>query len=432
MRIISLSVLVGLLAVGCGDEEGGAGAAFLTIVGDDDVTVNAESAATLRVRYHDAADQPLAGKISFRIDGGEDVTLSAASASADADGVATVELRLGRGEVEAFEVIAEAPGAEPAVWHINQRPPRLRLTGAYEVESRFVVAPLPDDTFGALQILIELSDDTHDPATWILDRIEGELDGTAQDIFEFARTGFNLDAELNARLLEAMPDVVLDILAVGDDLGDLTRNLGLTTTFDPSDVDAVEGEATSSHAFQGVVFTVDGAEHAFTRTQMSLPTVRAEGITTALSSNGVLLISEHEFALPYGRILDFGVKRVVVPKHDPAADSLPELVAGWLPCAEFGAWVADELDFGNPALYAAACTAGVVAALDDLNAPFGDVEGTLSIEGRALAYDRTGDHDVDEMVQGRWHGVLALDSGEVSLPEPDQTFTGRRVGATEQ
>jgi hypothetical protein len=427
MRILSLTVIASLLALGCGGNSSEYDA-YLTIVGSEQVAAAAESTVPLTVRYHDADDQPLAGRVSFRISGTADATLSVGNARADEDGHATVNLIVGRGAAGSFEVIAEASGAAPAVWTIEQRAADLRMVGDYALESRFHVDGLPAGQFRAVTRLIEMTDDLHDPATWVLDRIEGELGSTLKSLFRAARTGFGLDGLLNQKLRQEAPALIDGLVALGQDLDDATRHLGVTTLLDTRGFDDVEGApAGAIHDLAGAIFWIDGERHAFTRGQMGVDLYSAEGVSLTVESSRRLAIAAHTLRLPYGEMLGFAVERVIVPRHDAAARSLPQLIAGWVGCPSFGQWLADELDFGSASLFRAACQAGVAAALADLDEPFGDAEADLTIRGTARPIDLDGDYDVDELRDGRWEGSLGFDHGTVTLARPAQSFEGKRV-----
>lgn len=430
MKTLTLGAVLGLmgLGLGCGgDSSGDEANAFLTIVGSADLAVDAEASVPLTVRYHDADDQPLAGKISFRLDGADPaVTLSTASSTANADGEVTIDLRLGRGAALEFKVVAEALGAEPAVWSVSRGKPDLRFAGQFELDSRFVVGALPEAQFGAIAQFIEMTDDPNDPATWILDRLTADLDDPFQSILELARPA--IDVELNASLFEQAPGFLTGLTTLGDELGQITETLGLASVLDTRGTDPVEGESTAIHSVLGATFWLDGDAHAFTRQQMGLAPMTTQGVIATLGTLSTLTIKRHAIAMPYGKMLNYAVDQVVVPRHSATADNLAELVAGLVDCQGIGQSIADELDFGPAELYTSACMNVVADATAGLATPFGEATATLEIAGTARTIDGNGNYDVDALVDGLWDGALVFDQAEVILAKPDQTFEGSRVG----
>jgi hypothetical protein len=392
------------LAAGCGDES--STDAFLTIVGSPRLSVDEGESAPLSVRYHDAADNPLAGKVSFRIDADPvGVSISRGQAAVDADGEVTVRLSVARGAAARIRVIAEAEGARPVAWTITRGD-----DDVYSIESRFVFEDgLPERELGAIIRIIDMTDDAGDPARWVLDEIEDELHEPFETMFELARRGFDLDEELNEELFEEAPEMIADLKALGRDLADLTENLGVA-----SELDLARG----THEITGVTFYVGGDEFAYGRKQIGLDAMRATDLDVSRRGDRVE-IAEHEIVMAYGELLNFGVDEVVVPRHDEDADSLRDLAAGMIDCGKIGRKLDAKLKFGSTSMYRAACKAAVGEALEDLDEPFADVRAELELAGDAVL-------DGDE-IEGTWEGELDFGDLEVEYRGREAAdFSGTR------
>lgn len=423
-----------LFAIGCGGDDSGNGnpenGAFLTIEGDAQVFAEADSLRALTVRYHDGDDRPLAGTISFRIEGeAGGSTLANASAVTDSNGVATIQLVLGNDGEAAFSVYAEAAAAQPARWSVAMTAPDFDLAGKYHVESQFNLPNgLPSGELDGLNTFLELTNDPNDPATWILDQLQDELDDPFKTILNAARAGFQLDATLNGFLLDNAPGFVNGLIDLGDDLDQVVKNFGLQTRLTIAG-DGIESALAADHKITGALFWIDGTQYEYTTQEMNFPELEATGISLLVRGETTMDIGRHGFVgIPYGDLLVFAIDNIIVPAQDPFASSLTELVSGWVDCETVGEQIADELDFGSSSVYEAACIAGVSVAVEAIEDSFSGITADLNIEGSATLMDGDRDYKVEKLHNGEWEGEMVFNSGSVALERPDQKFVGIRVG----
>lgn len=427
------SAAMGTAACG-GDGDGPDGGAFLTIVGDDQLFVESGSLRELRVRYHDGDNDPIAGTVAFDIVGnGGGSSLSRGSVVTDSDGMAIVNLQLGDADEASFQIEANAAYvAEPAQWDVALKAPPFEIIGRYNVESQFSLAGIPSDEIPGLNLFLDITNSPNDPATWILDQAVAAIDVPfIADIVNTARTLFGLDALLNDYLLSNAPDFVNGIIALGDDIDELVRTMGLRSTLDITG-DNIDDALNASHEVTGAIFWVNGVRREFTRSQLQFPAMMAPEIGLVVETRSELTIQEHAFHLLYGELLVHAINNFIVEFHTPPANSLTELVAGWVDCEAIGVFLADQIAAcdGVPicaTVIEGGCVLGIDLGLQQILDEFREVEADLLMHGDATLLDTNRDYTVEKLNDGEWEGSLGFSTGVVALPRPDQKFVGTRI-----
>ena len=434
--ILRSLVATSLLLAACGDDGsgnngGGGDRAYLTIIGEDDLSGDPGTTQQLSVRYHDGADQPIVGTVSFAFSGDPaGSTLSRQSAVTGIDGRATVDLRYTTSGNAAFQVVASAEDANDARWRVAVLPPTLSLLGKYRVDSTFLLPEgLPDGTANGLSTFVELTNDPYDPATYFLDEIQNSLEPPMGDLLAFARAGFGLDAMVNDMILENAPDFVADLRLVGDRLDEVIKTLRPVTELNVTGDDVEDAVPAGTHRVTGSVFVVNGATYEYTSDQMQFGTMTDVQVTLSRPQERQLSVALHTLHLPYGKMLQHALDNVVIPSVDPMSANTTQFIANGIDCEAIGAELAEQVGFGTPAMYEAACIIGVDAAVGELTGDFAAIEADLTIEGTANLIDGDVNHIVEKLTGGLWNGQLIFASGSVALPRPNQTWSGQRLFA---
>ncbi len=426
-----------LLASGCGDSDshadgdaGGSGAepgtASLTIVGDANVFLDAGSAHQLSVRYHSGDGGPLAGEVSFELVGAAGgATLGAASAVTGADGVATVQLAAGDMQEAAFRVRASAAEAAEVEWTVAVTVPvPLSVVGTYEVASELdLVSGIPGAAGDVINGFLEMTDDPYDPATWLLDVTQSQINNRAiEQLLRAARPA--LDAILNEVLLSVAPDAIAHLVALGDDLGQVARRFGTDSALT---IAAVDDGLTASHAITGAHFELDGVMHRYAASELGMGEVSSEGIGCMLEEEARVHLDDHSLSLSYGALLLAALEDVIIPRIDDRASDLPSLLASLINCQQVGQAIADQLGIGSPRLYAGACTLALDAAAATVHERIASLDAAgieLAIAGKAEVLDDDGDRQVDVLRRGSWEGQVRV-AGQ-GAPLEGATFHGDR------
>lgn len=437
---LSTALLFGFLAgaglgAGCSSSDDGqprppeAGDAYLTIVGESSVFMENGWQQAITVRYHDGDDNPLAGEVGFTVGGAAGGgTLSAAHAVTDRDGQATVNVQAGASGEAAFSVEATAEYADPVSWRIAVRAGEpsgpLDPRGRFRVDSKFdIVAGLPGAVGQVTNTFIDMTDSPYDPATFFLDQAVNAIsDSTTRTIINGARPA--LDAIVNDALRAASPQIVTDLLEVGNDFGQVARKFGTTSTLEVTA--AAEGFA-SSHTLTHVVFTVDGQSFAFPLADLGMSDLAAPNVGLQ-QTDARTDIGTHRFPLSYGAVLMVALEEVVVPLIDPSATDLESFFSNLVDCDRVGATISGYLGFGSPSLYAGACRLGIGYATSYVEGRIRSLDSSamlLDIGGNARPMDTNTDRKIDVLQNGTWTGSMSYANQPVTLGA--STFRGDRV-----
>lgn len=424
------------LGAGCSNDDAGPrppeeGDAFLTIVGDTNVFLENGWQQAITVRYHDGEDNPLAGEVGFVIGGSAaGGTLSAAQAVTDRDGQATVTVNAGASGETAFTVEATAEFADPVSWRIavraNEPTGPLDPKGRYRVESKFdIVSGLPGAVGQVTNTFIDMTDSPYDPATYFLDKAVNSItDSTTRAFINGARPA--LDAIVNDALRAGSPDIVNDLLAVGNDFGQVARKFGTQSTLEVTA--AAEGFA-SAHTMTHVVFTVDGNTSRFPFADMGMTNLAAPNVGYQQTDDRTD-IANHQFPISYGSVLMVALNDVIIPLVDPSATDLETFFNNLINCDGVGASISGYIGFGSPQLYAGACRLGLGYASDYVEGRILSLNSSamiLGISGNARPMDTNGDRKIDVLQNGTWTGSMTYANQPVTLGA--STFRGDRTAS---
>lgn len=404
------------------------GHSFLTIVGDSDMYVADGVSKELVVLYHDDQMRPLTGEVAFDLLGdprGGD--LSATASATDAEGLARIEVV--PGEEARFVVEATARYAEPVQWTIDIGPGgwALDATGDYLLTSELnLTEGVPGPVGTAINTLLDLTDDPTDPSTWVIDAILGQINNqTITAAVGALRPG--LDTTLNQLLISTAPDLIPTIINVGDDLEQVARHFGVTSTLSVGR--APDAGLIATHAIDTVLFTVEGEVHEYTLSADERTASTAVDIPLRLRGQTKLAIDSHQLPIAYGRLLVFILDEAIVPSIVPTASNLGELMIALVDCARVGQLLAEQIGVGAPVIYDVACRAGLTAAGAAIESQLTQLDATthLTLGGDARPRDLDGNRTIDRLQGGEWEGELRFSPDVASaLRRPSQTFTGER------
>lgn len=423
------------LGAGCSSDDGNGprppedGDAFLTVVGDTSVFMENGWQQAITVRYHDGDDNPLAGDVGFAIGGpAAGSTLSAAHAVTNREGEATVTVNAGASGEAAFTVDATAEYADPVSWRVAVRTGQpsgpLDPRGRYRVDSKFdIVAGLPGAVGQVTSTFIDMTDSPYDPATFFLDQAVNSIsDGTTRAFINGARPA--LDAIVNDALRAASPQIVDDLIEVGNDFGQVARKFGTQSTLE---VTAASAGFASAHTLTHVVFTIDGNTSTFPLADLGMTNVAAPNVGYQ-QSNDRTDIGTHQFPLSYGSLLMVALEQVVIPAVDPSATDLQGFFTNLIDCDDVGAEISQYIGFGSPSLYAGACRLGIGYASNYVEGRILSLNSSamlLNIGGNARPMDTNTDLKIDVLQNGTWTGSMSYANQSVTLGA--STFRGDRT-----
>jgi hypothetical protein len=425
---IAALIALGVPLAACGGSSGEGADAYLTIEGSSSVLLPFNGTSRLAVRYHDADNEPLEGKIDFEIVGNAGGgRLSSTSADADYDGIGEISVTAAAAEVS-FRVRAVADGAAPVEWIVNVNASgTLDVTGTYSLKSRFdIVSGMPGAVGDVLNIFIDLTDDPYDPASYILDQIGG----TAGDVIDNLRPAIDIIA--NEAILRNAPKVVETLIDVGDRFGQAARRLGIESTLQVRANAVTAGEGSiweATHTFDEYGFEIDGEMYMYEATELGAEPTVVEDIAVSLDGERFQL-GEHTTPLRYGTLLVLALQDVIIPAvSTTGASTLQELLSDEIDCAEVGEDLADYTDFGNPSLYEGACEVAIQAIVNMVLKKLADIDElapvNFQMSGRARTVDNDGDLRADSLGGGKWTGKIDYNGDFVDMPS-GSTFTGER------
>jgi len=444
------AIFAALTLVGCATQDLGptpmpkppvAGHAYLEIVGDRNVFIDTGARATITVKYHDDAGDPIAGAVTFAIQGdAKGGSLAAASAVTDNQGLARVDLVAGSTQA-AFGVRASAQYATSVDWsvavRVGQGPPTpqaLTLEGTYQLESQFdLVAGLPG-TFGdVVRTVIDITDSPNDPTTYLIDLALREIgSGAVANAVNALRPG--LDVAINEFLKSQLGDVYTNLLAFGNGFGDAAQRFGLKSEL--AITKNADGSYVAKHTIKGIFFMTDAGGGRRQRQDldlaaMSMNYVVANGVPISRNGDATVTIGDHALPISYGQALVYMVRSVVIPLIDPWARNMTEFLQDIVDCDTLGNEIAAAVGFGSGSFYASACKTALAFAGNYLEGKLGEVGGTATgfhLHGTARMQDTNNDHMVDKLMAGTWEGRLDIGPEAATLGAPNQTFLGNRMG----
>lgn len=415
LRLATASLLLSACASGTGLPTAEEGDAYLTVVGDQNVTLDLGAQRTLEVLYHDSNESPLAGEVEFEIVGeAKGGALSASSSSTDSQGIASLRVEAGQ-NAASFRIKASAEFAPPAEWTVavgDGAALPLDPEGTYQIDSQFDI-DLPGDVGDVVGEFVEMTDDPYDPGTWMLDRI-GAVPG-------FLRPG--LDSAIEDLMVEYAPNFVDDVLLLGDKLGQAARKFGTITELRVGG----DGQA-AAHSVTHLSFRIDGESYAYSMEDLDRPVVVVEEVPFQLEGDQVK-VGAHELPVRYGGFLSLALEEDVIPIVAPGASSVYEFLARLVDCSLLGEALQQETAIGAD-FWTDACDSTLRDVAADIEAKLLTLDEQapllLEISGEARGRDTGGDGAMDEITGGEWLGRVGYDGETSVLREPGQ-FSGQRI-----
>jgi hypothetical protein len=300
-------------------------------------------------------------------------------------------------------------------------------SGTYALHSTFDLATNMPGTAGAVvNAFINATDSADDPSRWIVDQILAKLkDGTAKSLLQ-GLEDVGVGA-LNDELKKVTPDFVSTMIQVGQDFGDLARNVGLdeTLTLTPSQA---AGTYLATHTVTGVHYVLGNQSGDLLFTNYQLPNVEVSSIAVTMDPTGQLTIAAHDVPLSYGKLLKLGLDAAIIPMIDPSAHDLNSLLTHVVDCAAVGQTIADFIHFSSAAgALQLACTEGLAFGTSAVYAQITGIDTSaleFSINGSARAVDRDNNRQIDHIQTGTWAGTLAY--GTTPTPLIPAAFFGER------
>ncbi len=304
----------------------------------------------------------------------------------------------------------------------------LDATGTYQIDSRFdLISGMPGTVGEVSNTFIDMTDDPYDPATWLIDTILDKWDGGfVEDLLEGARPG--IDRLVHEKMMENAPDLVQQLVEVGDRFGQVEREFGVNSTLEAAGDDGDGLSAT--HTAMGYHFRINGTEHAYTLDELERDPVVVEGIGFQFSENNIS-VSEHSIPLHYGGFLAMVLDDVIIPQVNAEADDLGDLLLDLVNCDAVGLSIYNELGFLNADVYAGLCEMGLETGagfvMNKLVSIDEEAQVRLIISGTAHAADQSGDRRIDTFSSGEWSGAIDYAGSMGTLLENANTFSGTRM-----
>lgn len=304
----------------------------------------------------------------------------------------------------------------------------LDATGMYEIDSSFdLISGMPGTVGAVANTFIAMTDDPYDPASWLIDTVLDKWDGGfVEDLIEGARPG--LDAIVYDRMMDSAPDLVNQLVEVGDRFGQVAREFGIDSTLE---VVGDSGDGLSAtHTAMGYHFAINGTVHAYTLDELERDPVAVEGIGFEFDGTSVTL-SSHSVPLQYGGFLAMVLDDVIIPQVHPGAHDLGDLLQSLIDCEAVGQRIYDQLDVGSPGVYSGLCEMGLETGagfvMNKLVSIDEQAHVTLDIAGTAHAADLSGDRRIDNLSSGEWTGAIDYLGNVGNLLDNANTFTGQRM-----
>jgi hypothetical protein len=301
-------------------------------------------------------------------------------------------------------------------------PTPLDAAGSYELNSSFdMVTDMPGTVGTIANDFIAATDQPGDPTKWIVDQIIAQLPSSVQTLASLAES--TIVNYLNGQLTNFAPNFVTTMTTVGTDFSDMAKHTGLTSTLV---VTASGAEYTSTHTITGAQFTVQGTTSAYPFSSYGAQNIVVPGVAVTLSSTNQLSLAEQQVPVQLGMLLHIGLDGAVIPLVDPNATNLTQLLDDNINCTTVGQDIYNAISIGSPSIFAAACTAGLAAAANEIYSKIDGIDSQVlqfNMTGTAAA-SSDGDGNVDTLAAGAWSGTLSY--AGTPAPLASATFTGSR------
>src|SRR5262249_6241407 len=129
------------------------------------------------------------------------------------------------------------------------------------------------------------------------------------------------------------------------------------------------------HTITGVFFKIDTKRTDKTLGELNMDNIVVDKIPVTLVSESQLTIGQHDIALSYGTLINFGLDNVLIPQLDSKATSLKELLEDVVPCDALGAKINDAVGFGGANLWSSLCQTGLAFGASYAEGKLADITG---------------------------------------------------------
>jgi hypothetical protein len=280
----------------------------------------------------------------------------------------------------------------------------LAMAGQYELSSKFDIASNMPGTAGAvLNEFIKATDGGDDPARYLVDKVLQQLPGGI--VRDTLSLGANLAVGyVNNQLNSLAPEFLPKILAIGNTLGDVTKNFGTISEF-----------------------KIDNQEIPFLLSEYGGTAVRAENIDITVAPGGKVTVGSHMIPISFGTVMRIALDEAVIPMVDPSARNLGELFQNLVDCQQVGQAVYDAINFGSASTFENACTGGLNLAANTIYNQISQINGAalqFEMSGTCRGIDKDQDGTMDELQRGAWAGQLSY--AGAPAPLANASFTAAR------
>jgi hypothetical protein len=409
----------------------------LTIVGWTSLYLVQGQKVTLQVLYT-RNGQPEPGQpIAFALKGGTtDATLSAAQISTNSGGFADVVLTagqlLGQLTVEATSLQVDA-----VQWAVEVRekpettPPAPNLDGTYGLTNKFdVQTNFTGSKFaGVLNVLSQISDDPLDPGKYVVDRVLDEVDNKAIQAVALVLKPA-LYKEVNKLLYAIAPKLTATFKQLAKDLSTIARQFEVVSTLTSPAPQPGNLPMVADHELQEIAWTLGGTRAEVTFKQLNLQNPIAKNVQLTLANGTDLSIREHTFQLNYGAFLLVALDNLVIPRLEPGAKDLEDLLQAQIDCVKVGQTMNKTIGLGGAQLWVSACNIAVTAVATYMEyeiAAMDSNDTSLTIKGQSKIYDPQKSGTFSLLTKGLWSGTLELQKCKAAVGGPDNRFWGKRT-----
>ena len=309
-------------------------------------------------------------------------------------------------------------------------PADIDATGKYSMRSNFdLAANAPGKAGDVARMFIDATDEGDDPSKWILEQVINALpSGTFKNVLNGAKPF--VAGIINQRLLDIAPDFVTTMVAIGNDVGEVSKNFGLNETLE---VSGSTGSYTAVHTVTGAHFKINNVESDYAFADFATDNVAVSGVTLTLDETGKVTLADHKVGLAYGKVIRIALDGAIIPSLDPAASNLGQLLQSQVNCQAVGQAINDAvvstIGFGPGAgTFASACTAGLTAGANLIYSKIADIDGSaleFGLTGTAKMLDKNNDKKLDTIQTGSWAGNLSY--AGTPAPLANATFFGARM-----
>ncbi len=408
----------------------------LTIVGWKSLYLVQGQKVTLQVLYtkngQPEPNQPIAFAIKTA---STDATLSAAQISTSGGGFADVVLTAGQ-LLGQLTVEATALQVDAVAWAVEVRekpaitPPAPNLDGTYDLTNKFdVQTNFTGSKFaGVLNVLNQISDDPLDPGKYVVDRVLDEIDNKAVQAVAIVLKPA-LYKEVNTLLYKIAPKLTATFKQLAKDLSTIARQFEVSSTLSSPAPQPGNLPMVVDHELNKIAWTLGGTRSEVTFKQLNMQNPIAKNVQLTLVNGSDLDIRDHSFKLNYGAFLLVALDNLVIPRIEPGAKDLEDLLQAQIDCVKVGQTMNKTVGLGGQQLWVSACNIAVTAVATYMEyeiAAMDSNDTSLTIKGQAKIYDPQKSGTFSLLTKGLWSGTLELQTCKAAVGGPDNRFWGER------